>query len=324
MRKTICLLAGLTMLATVPAALAAKRLGPPIEDLQSTPKRIRIVYAEALKKPEPGKVAFAIRERLSGEAPDDVVLRTDTATFDEVTVGASYVVAWSYLRRNRGVIGGYEEDPDGPSTVTVLGLGSTALFEGTPEMRLLFAPGMIGDPERASEQIDALLAQMQRDDYRSRGLVITELWLRKDLTGKMTPAQAEKLKAVLQTSALDPQHKDLLLQSAYRLPAALTSPWLAEELRKIIIMNGSQYDLRTFVPSLVLTAAEGLQQAGEPADIELLSTLLYSNNPGVSKAALAAMDHLDHEAAVAKAQQAMQRGWIHSETRYALTRYLGQ
>jgi hypothetical protein len=322
MSKTFCLLSGMLALVMMQPALAAKRLGPPIEDLQSTPERIRIVVAEALKKPEPGKITFAVTERLTGEAPDDVVLRTDPATFDGVTVGASYVVAWSYQRRNRRVIGGWEEDPEGPFVVSVLGLGSTALFEGTPEMRLLFTPGVITDPARAGEAIDALLAQMQRDDYRSRGLVITELWLRKDLTEKMTAEQAGIMKTVLQTKALDPQHQELLLQSVYRLPPDMTTPWLAEELRKIIILRGTQYDLGSFVPSLVLTAAEGLQQAGNPGDVDLLSTLLYSNNPGVSKAALAAMDHLDREAAVARAQQAMERGWIHGETRNVLNRYL--
>ena len=70
-----------------------------------------------------------------------MLLRTDEETFAEIVVGDSYVVAWSYLRRNRRVIGGWEEDPNGPFVVNLLGLGSTALFEDTPETRFLFAPG---------------------------------------------------------------------------------------------------------------------------------------------------------------------------------------
>ena len=107
-----------------------------------------------------------------------------------------------------------------------------------------------------------------------------------------------------------------------RLSPDLTSPWLAEQFRKIIIEQGTRYDLSSFVPGLVRTAARGLQQTGAPPDIDLLSILLYSNNPGVSIAALDAMNHIDPEAAIGKAEQAIERGWIHSETRYALVRYL--
>ena len=91
-------------------------------------------------------------------------------------------------------------------------------------------------------------------------------------------------------------------------------------MRKIIIEHGTQYDLRSFVPALVRTAARGLQQTGAPSDIGLLSNLLYSNNPGVAIAALETMDHIDPGATVVKAEQAMERGWIHSETRRELLR----
>ncbi len=324
MRKIVWLLHGLLVLVMMQPALAAKRLGPPIENLQSEPERVRIVVAEAIKKPKAPGIVFSISERLSGESPDEVLLRTDEETFADVKVGVSYVVAWSYLRRNRNVIGGWEEDPNGPFVVSLLGLGSTALFEDTPQTRFLFAPGSIDESGDRGQQLDALLAQMQREDFRSRGLMISELWLRPDLTEKMGSSEAEVLKTVLQTQSLDPQHRDFIIRSALRLPADLTSPWLGEELRKIIIEHGTQYDLTSFVPGLVRTAARGLQQAGGVADIELLSLLLYANNPGVSKAALTSMSHLDSEATVAKAQLAIERGWIHSETRVALNRYLGQ
>jgi len=306
------------------SALAAKRLGPPIEDLQSEPDRIRIVIAVASKKPEFPGILFSISDQLSGEAPDEVLLRTDEETYADVVVGRSYVVAWSYLRRNRRLPAGWEKDPDGPFTVQLMGLGVTALFEDTPDTRFMFAPGAMDESGNSSEQIDALLAQLQREDFRSRGLVISELYLRPDLTEQMDKSQGEKLQAVLQTQALDPQHRDFLLRSTLRLPQNLTSPWLGEAFRKIIIEHGTQYDLSSFVPGLVRTAARGLQQTGAPSDIDLLSILLYSNNPGVSKAALAAMNHIDPEATVVKAKQAIERGWIHGETQRELNRYLSQ
>ena len=324
MPKILWSLCGLLLLAMTQSALAAKRLGPPIEDLQSEPDRIRIVIAVANKKSKAASILFSISDRLSGESPDEVLLRTDEETYAEVEVGRSYVVAWSYLRRNRRLPTGWEKDPDGPFTVQLMGLGVTALFEDTPDTRLLFAPGAMDESGNSSEQIDALLAQLQREDFRSRGLVISELYLRPDLTEQMDKSQGEKLQAVLQTQTLDPQHRDFLLRSALRLPQDLTSPWLGEEFRKIIIEHGTQYDLASFIPGLVRTAARGLQQTGAPSDIDLLGILLYANNPGVSKAALAAMNHIDPEATVGKAKQAIERGWIHGETQRELKRYLGQ
>ena len=324
MRKIVFLLCGLLMLAMMQAAYAAKRLGPPIEDLQSEPERIRIVIAEAGKKTESSRIHFLISERLSGDAPNEVELMTDEETFADVVVGSSYVVAWTYLRRNRRVTGGWEKDPDGPFTVQLMGMGATALFEDTADTRLLFAPGAMDVSGNKSQQIDALLAQMQRQDFRSRGLVISELYLRPDLIEAMQPAQAELLKNVLQKQELDPQHRDFVCRSALLLPADMTTPWLAEELRKTIILHGSQYDLASFVPGLVRTAARGLKQTGEASDIDLLSMLLYSNNPGVSEAALESMGHLDAGATLVKAEQAIGRGWIHSETWSDLQRYISQ
>jgi hypothetical protein len=324
MRKIVYLLCGLLMLAMMQTAYAAKRLGPPIEDLQSEPERVRIILAEAIKKTESNRIHFSISERLSGEAPDEVALMIDEETFSEVVVGRSYIVAWTYLRRNRRLRTGWEENPDGPYTVQLMGLGVTTVFEDTPDTRFLFAPGSIAQSGNSGKQIDALLAQLQREDFRTRGLVISELYLRNDLTEAMNPAQVDVLKGVLQNQALDPQHRDFVFRAVLRLPPDLTSPWLAEEFRKTIILHGTQYDLSSFVPGLVRTAARGLQQAGAPSDIDLLSSLLYSNNPGVSKAALAAMNQLDPGAALVQAERAIERGWIHGETRRVLLIHVGQ
>jgi hypothetical protein len=292
--------------------------------LQSEPERVRIILAEAIKKTESNRIHFSISERLSGEAPDEVALMIDEETFSEVVVGRSYIVAWTYLRRNRRLPTGWEKNPDGPYTVQLMGLGVTTVFEDTPDTRFLFAPGSIAQSGNSGQQIDALLAQLQREDFRTRGLVISELYLRKDLTEAMNPEQIDVLKGVLQKQALDPQHRDFVFRTVLRLPPDLTSPWLGEELRKIIILHGTQYDLSSFVPGLVRTAARGLQQAGAPSDIDLLSILLYSNNPGVSLAALDAMIQIDPGATVAKAEQAVERGWIDGDTQRALVRFLSR
>jgi hypothetical protein len=322
MRKRIFLPLIILLGAAAPPALVAKALGPPIEHLLDAPERIRIVVAVAREKTGPDKIRFAVGERLSGEAPDEVILRTDANTHADVAIGTSYLVAFSYLRKERMFREGWEEDPEGPSIVSTMGLSTVALFEPTPGMKHLFSPGAVTNPDGAGRLIDALLELIPRADRRARGLAIEELFLRRDLTGRMDAAGADKLRAALQTAELDPRHHDWLLQAASRVPPDLTAPWLGEELRRIIITNGTQYDPHTFIPTLVRTAAEGLKTAGNASDVELLSLLLYASNPGVAKAALATMTHLDKSGATRKAEQALARGWILDETRRVLTRFL--
>lgn len=317
-------IAGLLAVTQAQMAFSAQILGPPIESLQNAADRVRIVIAKAGQSPGPGKASFSVLEALSGGGPDELVLRMNPDTSENVHPGEAYIAAWSYLRRNRGVVGGWEEDPEGPSLVPVIGLGSDALFEATPEMQLLFSPGAVSDPQKSAQITDALLVQMERDHELSRGLVIMELYLRKDLAGAMNAGQGEKLKGVIQTAELSPQHRDILLRAALNVPAESTSPWLAEEFRRLIIRHGSHYDLGSFIPGLVRTAARGLMQAGQPSDVELLDLLLYSNNPGVTQAALEAMDELDAEVALTRSIRALERGWVQGDSRLYLERYIAR
>jgi len=306
------------------SAFAARPLGPPIEELQADPELVRIAVVVASEKKAPPRIRFTISERFSGESPDELVLRMDEDTFADVTVGQGYVVAWTDQRKVRLLREGYEKDPDGPSIVTVRGLDSKALFEDSPEIRFLFTPRDSSSAEDTTGETNALLAQMQREDFRSRDLVVGQLFLKPDLSQQMNRAQAEKLRQVLQTPGLGAQHHDNLLQSALRLPNELRTPWLGEEYRRVIILQGTQYDLNSFVPGLVKNSAAGLGRVGDQDDIELLSILLYANNPGVAKAALASMGQFDQQATAVKAEKALNRGWIHDLTRRALENYLKQ
>ncbi|NNJ64805.1 MAG: hypothetical protein HKP16_04510, partial [Xanthomonadales bacterium] len=64
MRFTHSALAVMMLVMMTPPVLAAKRLGPPIEELQSTPDRVRIVAATAGDNSTPGQILFKVSERL--------------------------------------------------------------------------------------------------------------------------------------------------------------------------------------------------------------------------------------------------------------------
>ncbi|MFT5139061.1 MAG: hypothetical protein ACI9H8_000745 [Lysobacterales bacterium] len=322
MHKLLLWLGGLAFLAVTPVTFAAKMLGPPIEGLYDRPDLTRIVVAVANEKVAPSRLRFVVSEQLSGQSPEEVLLRTDESAFANIVAGNSYLVAWTDMRRNRALVEGWEKDPDGPSTVNVPGLGTTAIFEDTPEIRFLFEIAKKDKADTSARQINALFTQMERPDSHSRALMIMQLYLRPDLRDKMDQSQIGQLKNVILQETLETQQLDFLLRTAIALPRDQTTPWLEEEFRRIIIFHGSQYDLASFIPGLVRTAARGLQQTGGLADIELLGNLLYSNNPGVAVSALKAMSQIDDKATVVKAQQAIDRNWIHDETRREVELYL--
>ena len=76
------------------------------------------------------------------------------------------------------------------------------------------------------------------------------------------------------------------------------------------------------MPGLVRTALTGLAQAGNRNDVRRVSAHLKSNAPGVAKAALAALDTLDREAAVAAVNSALENDAMHRETKRAFEAYL--
>ena len=76
--------------------------------------------------------------------------------------------------------------------------------------------------------------------------------------------------------------------------------------------------------SLLRTALQVLKVRGSAPDVEIIRPLLYSNSPGVAKAALAALDALDPGAAVAEGRKAIAGSNLHPETRRVLDVYLRQ
>lgn len=324
MRKIVWPLLGFLLLAMMQSALAARRLGPPIEMLREVPDRIRIVTAVVSEKLDSPGIRFKVSSRLSGDSFDEILLRMDEDTHNGLEVGKSYIVAFTYMRRNRRVVGGWETDIAGPSVVSIDGMGTTAVFEDTAELRLLFSGTAQNEPDAAIREEKALLTQLQRPDSRSRSLVISELYLRPDVTENFGKSQAAILKSVIEDHSLTVLQRDILLRSVSRLPQELTAPWLAEEYRRVISENGAQYDLSSFVPALVRTAAVGLQQNGKPADVALLGPLLYSNNTGVARAALNSMNQLDHGATVAEVKKALAQGEVHGDTRVVMESLIKQ
>ena len=81
-------------------------------------------------------------------------------------------------------------------------------------------------------------------------------------------------------------------------------------------------DLGSSVPALLVIAARALAKTGAAGDLELLEKHFVSNNSGVTKAALKAMDSLDSVATAQAVTRALEQGGLHTESRRALEAYL--
>ena len=107
-------------------------------------------------------------------------------------------------------------------------------------------------------------------------------------------------------------------------PEEYRTPWLGQEFREIVAAYGTELDLNSDVPLLVKNSLSGLGKEGTVDDLEMIGTHLYSNAPGVARAALQALDAIDPGQALTLAQQAVQSDQIHVVTRRALTSFIEQ
>ena len=152
--------------------------------------------------------------------------------------------------------------------------------------------------------------------------VAAELLLRPELQEIVAPQDVEVLRKRLRTLAPDPLSRDLLLRAASTVAEREGGAWLAEECRHVLASYGTELDLGSPVPALLVTAAKALGKTGSAKDLKLLEGHFYSNNPGVAKAALTAMDGFDPAATAKAVKKALEKGGLHTESRRAMERYL--
>lgn len=301
-------------LCLAPAAQGAKRLGPPSSALRQASHIV--VVAEA-RLAGAGRLSLRPRLALFGQAPtEEIVVRVEGEGPPALAEGETYVVGYTAYRQIPLLRGGLELDPDGPRVLELPGVGP-AWFADTPQIRLL-----VTSPEAEKRALlDAIFGLMAGSEPGGRRFAVLELALRPGLHGAVTAADLGVVQRELR-SAEDPMAREFLLQAARDLAGRFGGAWLAEICRAILAEAGTEYDLTSYVPQLVLTAVQTLEEFGGEEDVPRLAPLLHANNPGVAKAALGALDALAPAAALARALAACRAGDLHPETRRALGRFL--
>jgi hypothetical protein len=272
-------------------AHAEEPLRPPLTELTGSYQYVFVGDAES--RDGDNRIVFRRGEDLFAESDPVVTVRMDDETCASVTIGKSYIVAYTTITNDPRLHEHKYLDPEGPSLLDVRGLGTPALFEPTDALRFLFRTAR--EEERPTDRavLDALLAQMARPDPRARSLVVLELYLRPELQAMIGAADEKIVRDTIADPGLDTELKSFLLEAALKFPTPEKDTWLAAAYRDVIARSGVRFDLATHVPALVDTAVKGLRIVGEPDDARRLAPLLLSNAPGVAIAALETMDAFD-------------------------------
>jgi len=300
------------------ATFAAHVIRAPIADLLEPTNTVAVLRYQGRDQ---DREQFHTVETLWGNARKEVSLQAIDALDQLLTSGQRYIVVYSLLRHHPRFRDITEPDPGGAHVVEV-NVAGPALFEDHASLRFLFRALQKPHPP-AGKILSALLDLIGTSHGHTRLLASFEFYMRQELYAEgFTPALAQRYRGLVESGTLSPQEQEFMLHASRFFPNRFRLPWIAETCRKTIRDHPAQYDLGSFVPLLSKTCAKLLGENGAASDVALLSTRLYSNSPGVAKAALSAMTRLDASAALHVVRQARQSDGIHPETRRTLDLWL--
>lgn len=279
------------------SVFAAKPVKAPIEEFYKD--RYIIAEFKARAQAEDGAVTLDKVADIWGDAQKTEVLRFPKRESVDIEPGEHYIVVYSYLRKHllyRDVI---EENPNGPAIVH--GLAGAAIYRANDALRFLFRYPQADETDiSSSEIIDAIFVQLQDEiNTRERRLAVFQFMLSSDLHKQLSQKQAKTYRRLLRSQVLPDLEQELLLTAARGLPVKQRKKWLVKLCRQTVDAAGSEYDLTSLKPIKIRTCVRIIGDHVEEKDTERLTALLYSNAPGVSKAALSALVAWDNRRALA-------------------------
>lgn len=304
-RKFALGLIGLILLIALPIDAMARGVRPPIEG--SMGKYNVVVIGEVTAPEEEGSLQLQVQaDRVfhgETETENALAINVDASTLDYVESGKRYIVAYSLTRKHPQFRDIRYLDPKGPYAVGIRGLPFVAVFEAVPPLETLYA----GVSEPAKE-LGLVLELLTSTDERLRQLAALELMFRPDLQGVVTSEQLPVLAEALRPGYLPTQARDYMVQGVVEIPEALRKPWLQEQLMSILSEFGPEMELTSYVPTLTVSTLRGLKPVAEPDMVEKIAPFLYSNAPGVVRAALQAIEAVDEDLAVQTAKIVLVEG----------------
>jgi len=308
--NVLLIFAALVITLIGPEAMGGPRLEPPTTFMRHDRYRSAVVKVIAIQ--EDGRFQLEVLEQLFDETPDGLVVRAVGGAGDLIEVGGTYIIGHTDKPARRTPR--WDTDPAGSRILNVPAVG-LAVFEHSNAMKTLVRAHSADSPLSERQRLDAVIEQLGSADVQSRRFVLAELALAPEIRALVGDSELETLRTALTTGELEPLAHDYLLRAARTMIGDWGGDWLAVDCRRLLASHGTELDLRSTTPSLLVTALETLEETGEAVDAELAGKHVPSNNPGVGKAAFSAMIALDPDLAIEAAPGYIANESIHLDTR---------
>jgi len=299
-------------------ALAAQRERPPSRTMIGKYNHVAVMVAKS--SPEEGKVLFKRKKEIFGSPAKQVVVRVAPALVETLEWGDRYVVAYTETTRNN-VTRSHAPDPLGPKVLDLAVVGP-ALFEESEALLNVLESSKRSEVDLGRPFVEDLNALVVGSDAALQRFAIVEIYHRKELQHRFTAEDAQVYREQLGSAEQETEARALLFEIFNGLGEEVRGAWLAEEARALLEEADTTLDLASTWPILLKRAIETLEQDGGPADAAVVGRHFASNNPGVAKAALAALTTLAPDQAARRARELLGRPDLHPTTRTAMQGFL--
>ncbi len=334
---SILLVLVLSLAGSSGISIAAEPIKPPFED--ALKQRYAIVLAKQAEA-DTSTSKFNILRTLwdpkkQAHVNSDVTVSNFSHIYENIQEknkhqSSCYILIISKFQKHRFFRDEIVDNPNGMSIQTLPAVGPGIFDCSDPITRLW--NNVINDDQQPAKPVmlHDLMTLAESPDLQSRRIAAFELSLHGDWMAEANEKNVTHLRRLMNQSSITAEANEMLIQSAKGLPEPLYQDWFRSYLLSVLQNNPSPYDLGSFTPLLVRNSILTLKDLSlnQKSDWDLLMPFLYSNAPGVSKAAISALDAIDasrfKKDSIALLADSNKVERLHTETKRALEAHLRQ
>ncbi len=219
------------------------------------------------------------------------------------------------------------DNPDGMSIQQLPAVGP-GVFDCSDELIRIYLHVIDENQDNKAPPVTDLLAMVESSDIQSRRLAVFQLAMHRDWMQHATQDNVDKLQRIFTKNSLTHEAAEMLIQASKGLSEQQQNGWFRDYLLNVLKTNPSPYDLASYTPLLVRSSLLTLKELSlvQELDWDIIMPFIYSNAPGVSKATIQTLSHLNSEKFNTEVKTLLsdqeKSTQLHLETRRALAAYL--
>lgn len=187
-----------------------------------------------------------------------------------------------------------EDNPKGVEIQTLPAVGP-GIFSCNDDLIKIYSNIIDEKSDHEPQYLTTLLKLLESDDLQTRRLAAFELSMHRDWVRLADEKHTNSLRKQLNNQSIPDELTEMLIQAATGLPEDKYNNWFKAYLINNIKNNPSPYDLVTYTPLLVRSSVKTLYDLSllTEDDWSSIEPLLFSNAPGVAKAAIRTLEKLN-------------------------------